>query len=260
MFHVTAVSAAGVSVFYPSHKLLHWLPSHFQNQLQPACQRFLVTNRTENSVWAQLLRLGQYHTSNRRQQQFFMLTSSEADCLVGLEFLENHHLDGFFFGKWRPYLNSETILSFRRRKPTWKRPTYNVRVVAQETTVVTASNDAVILFEFTNQTFPGKYEGFFELSRILREMPFVSSESEDTIPARVFKPVEVTVCKCTHLRSISRISGSKIAALSQITVDLPDGANGSTLEKSNTKEVCNRLSLPWIHQIMQNFARLHAYS
>ena len=108
---VTAVCDTGASVSCISQRLLKRLPVNFQNQLQPAHCRLLAANQAEIPFLGTVT-LPISLASNRYQQQFFVLKSSEADCLLGLDFLEDNHCDALFSSMQLRFPNSQTV--FRR--------------------------------------------------------------------------------------------------------------------------------------------------
>ena len=111
---VTAVCDTGASVSCISQRLLKRLPLNFQNRLQPAHRRLLDASQAEIPV-SGTVTLPISLASNRYQQQFFVLKSSEADCLLGLDFLEDHYCDVFSSMQLR-FPNSQTAPLFHSPK------------------------------------------------------------------------------------------------------------------------------------------------
>ena len=213
----TAVCGTGFSVSCINQWLLERLPPNFQNRLQPAHRRRLAANQAEIPV-SGTVTLPISLASNRYQQQFFVLESSEADCLLGLDFLEDNHCDALFSRMQPRFANSQTVPLFNSRK-TLLDPSEQVKVIARETTVIPAGHEAVILGELLTQIFPEKSEGIFEPSPAfcarLHLLAFSSlCESGEIIPARLINPVEdVTVYKGTSLGSLSVVGSAEIAAM-----------------------------------------------
>ena len=143
---VTAVCDTGASVSCISQRLLKRLPVNFQNRLQPAHRRLLAANQAEIPV-SGTVTLPISLASNRYQQQFFVLKSSEADCLLGLDFLEDHHCDALFSSMQLRFPNSQTVPLFHSRKALSDPSPEQVKVIARETTFIPAGYEAVILGE-----------------------------------------------------------------------------------------------------------------
>ena len=158
---VTAVSDTGAGVSCISNRLLKRFPVNFQNQLQPAHRRLLAANQAEIPV-SGTVTLPISLAGNRDQQQFFVLKSSEADCLLGLDFLEDNHYDALFSSMQLRFPNSQTVPLFHSCKAFSDPPPEHVRVIARETTFIPAGHEAVILGELLTQSFPEKSEGIFE--------------------------------------------------------------------------------------------------
>ena len=160
---VTAVCDTGASVSCNSQRLLKRLPVNFQNQFQPAQRRLLAANQAEIPV-SGAVTLPIALASNRYQQQFFVLKSSEADCLLGLDFLEDNHCDALFSSMQLRFPNSQTDPFFRSRKARSDPFLEQVKVIAREITFIPARHEAVILGELLTQSFPENPEGIFEPS------------------------------------------------------------------------------------------------
>ena len=233
---VTAVCDTGASVSCISQRLLNRLPVNFQNQLQPAHRRLLAANQAEIPV-SGTVTLPISLASNRYQQQFFVLKSSETDCLLGLDFLEDNHCDALFSSMKLRFPNSQTVLLFHSRKAHSDPSPEQVKVIARETTFIPAGYEAVILCELLTQSFPEKSEGIFEPSPAFCEkhqlLAFSSlCESGEMIPARLINPIEdVTVYKGTSLGSFSVVGSAEIAAMNRVIADLPDHPQGQVPDK-----------------------------
>ena len=102
--------------------------------------------------------------SNRFKQQSFVLIFSEADCLLGLNFLDNNHCDAFFPTMHLRFLNSQTVPLFHNRIAPSDPCAEQFNVIARETTFVGAVREAVILNELPTQSFFEKSEGVLEPS------------------------------------------------------------------------------------------------
>ena len=181
-----------------SQRLLRRLPLNFQNRLQSAHCRLLAADQAEIPV-SGTVTLPISLTSNRYQQQFFVLKSLQADCLLGLDFLEDNHCDALFSSIDLRFPNSQTVTLFLSRKSLSEPSPEQVKVFARETTFIPAGHEAVILGELLTQSFPEKSGGIFEPSPAFCEkhqfLAFSSlCESGEMIPARFINPVEdVTV-------------------------------------------------------------------
>ena len=260
-FPVTAVCDTGASVSCISQKLFQRLPGTFQNQLQPAHRRLLAANQAEIPV-SGTVTLPISLASNRYQQQFFVLKSSEAECLLGLDFLEDHQCDALFSSMQLRFPNSQTVPLFHNSKTPTEPSTDQVRVIARETTFIPAGYEAVILGELNTQSFPEKSEGIFEPSPAFCEkyqlLAFSSlCESEEMIPARLINPVEdVTIYKGTTLGTFSVVGQEEIAAMNRVLADLPNGPKGSTPDKYDVKEVLKETKSSLDPEIHAKFAQL----
>ena len=138
-FLVTAVCDTGASVSCISQRLLERLPLNFQNRLQPAHGRLLAANQAEIPVSGTVI-LPISLASHRYQQQFFVLKSSEADCLLGLDFLEDNHCDALFSSMQLRFLKSETVPLLHSRKALSDPSPEQVKVIARETTFIPAGH------------------------------------------------------------------------------------------------------------------------
>ena len=91
-----------------------------------------------------------------------MLKSSQADCLLGLDFLEDNHCDALFPRMQLRFPNSQTVPLFQSRKILPDLYPEQVKVIAGETTSIPARHEAVILGELITHIFPEQSEGLFE--------------------------------------------------------------------------------------------------
>ena len=239
---VTAVCDTGASVSCISQRILKRLPLNFQNRLQPAHRHILVANQAKMPVSGTVI-LPISLASNRYQQQFFVLKSSEADCLLGLDFHEDNHCDALFSSMQLRFPNSQTVPLFHSRKALSDPSSEQVKVIAGETTFIPAGHEAVILGDLLTQSFPENSEGIFEPSPAFCEkhqlLAFSSlCESGEMIPARLINPLEdVTVYKGTSLGSFSVVGSAEIAAMNRVIADLPDQPQGQVTDKYDVKEV-----------------------
>ena len=141
--------------------------------------------------------------SNQYQQQFFVLKSSEADCLLGLDFLEDNHCDAPFSRMKLRFPFSQTVPLPHSRKPLSGPSFEQLQVIARETTFLPAGHEFVILGAPLTQSFSEKSEGNFQTSPDLCEKDQILASrslclSREKIPARLIDPDEdVTVYKGT---------------------------------------------------------------
>ena len=258
---VTAVCDTGASVSCISQRLLKRLPVNFQNRLQPAHRRLLAANQAEIPV-SGTVTLPISLASNRYQQQFFVLKSSEADCLLGLDFLEDNHCDALLSSMQLRFPNSQTVHLFHSRKAHSDPSPEQVKVIARETTFIPAGHEAVILGDLLTQSFPEKSDGIFEPSPAFCEkhqlLAFSSlCESGEMIPARLINPVEdITVYKGTSLGSFSVVGSAEIAAMNRVIADLPAHPQGQVPDKYDVKEVIKQTQSSMDPQIRAQFAQL----
>ena len=151
-----------------------------------------------------------------------MLKSSEADCLLGLDFPEDKQCDALFSSMQLRFPNFQTVRLFHNRKAL-SDPSEQVRVIARETTSI----PAVILRELLTQSSPEKSEGIFEPPPAFCEkyqlLAFSSlGESGEMMPARLINPVEdVTVYKGMSLGNFSAVGSAEIVAMNRVIADLP---------------------------------------
>ena len=117
-----------------------------------------------------------------------MLISSDSECLLVLDFLEDHRIDALFYSMQSHFSNLESILLFQSRKPPSKPPIYNVCVLCDEKTFKEAGCRAVTLNEFTTQNFPYESECNFEPSATISDthqlLAFSSIFDIDNISSR----------------------------------------------------------------------------
>ena len=128
---------------------------------------------------------------------FLVLEASEAECLLGLDFLETHKCDSMF-SEMKLRSNRGTSASlFQRTAPvlSWHCPL--MRVVARETSFIPSSHEAIFLgkIDLDDYTLLQK-AGIFEPSQSFCEKQNVlaintlTELQEDAVPARIINPGE----------------------------------------------------------------------
>ena len=165
---VTAFYDTGASVSCNSQRLSKRLPANFQNQLQPASCLVVAANQAELLVPG-TVNLPISLTSNGRQQQFFVMESSEADFSLGLHFLEDNHCDVFSSSMQLRFPISQTVPLFHNRKTLSELSSEQINVTARETAFISAVHAAVILCELLTHSFLKKFEDISEPSPGFRE-------------------------------------------------------------------------------------------
>ena len=232
---VTTVFDTGASVSCISRRLLERLPLNFQNRLQPAHRQLLDANQAEKPV-SDTVTLPMSLATKRYQQQFFVLKSSEADCPLGLDLLEDHHCHPLFSSMQLRFPNSQTVPLFHSRKALSDPSPEQVRVIARETTFIPAGHEAVILGELLTQSFPKKSDGIYKPAPAFckkNQLLDLRSlcESGEKIPARLIHPDEdVTVYKGTSLGSFSVVGPAEFAAMNRVIADLPNDPQGQVVK------------------------------
>ena len=258
---VIAVCDTGASVSCISYNLLQRLPSNFQRPLQQAHRRLLAANQAEIPVMGTVT-LPISLASTRFLQQFFVLKSSDADCLLGLDFLEDNECDALFSSMQLRFPNSKTVPLFHNHNASSQPSTDSVRVIAVETTFIPAGHEAVILGELSSQRFTEKSEGIFEPSSAFCEKHQVLSfsslcESEELIPARLICPVtDVTVHKGTTLGTYSVVDSEDVAAINRVITNLPETPHGSIPDKYDINELLKQSELSLDPKTQAEFAQL----
>ena len=258
---VTAVCDTGASVSCISQRLLKRLPLNFQNQFQPARCRLLAAKEAEIPV-SGTVTLPISLASNRYQQKFFVSKSSEADCILALDFLEDNHCDALFSSMQLRFPISQTVLLFHTRRALSDPSLEQVKVIARETTFIPAGHDAVIMGELLTQSFPEKSGVIFEPSTTFREKHQILAfnslcKSGEMITARLINPVEdVTVSKGTSLGSFSVVGSAEIAALNRVITDLLDHPQVQVPDNYDIKELIKQTQSSMGPQIRAQFAQL----
>ena len=165
---VTAVCDVGASVSCSSQWFLKRFPVNFQNQLQPAYRQLSAANQAETPV-SGTVTLPTSLASNRYQQQLFVLKSSEAGCLLGVDFFEDNHCDAPFSSMQLRFPNSQTFPLFQSCKVLSDASVEQVKAIARETTFIPSCHEALILVEPLTQSFPEKSDGDFQASHAFCE-------------------------------------------------------------------------------------------
>ena len=91
-----AVCDTGASVSCLSPKVFIRLPQKIQSSLKPCSQRLLAANQGEIKVKGEVT-VEMKKASMTFRHTFLVLEASEAECLLGLDFLETHKCDPIFF-------------------------------------------------------------------------------------------------------------------------------------------------------------------
>ena len=258
---VIAVCDTGASVSCIIQQLFGQLPVTFSTELQTAHRRLLAANQGEIPVLGTVT-LSISFASNRYQQQFFVLKTSEADCLLGSDFLEDHQCYALFSSMQFRLPNPKIVPLFHSREVFSVPPTDFVRVIGLETTFRPAGQEAFVLGALITQRFPAKAEGIFEPSPAFCEkcqlLAFSSPcEPGETIPAHLINSVEdVRVYKGTTLRNFSLVGSKELAAMNRVIADLPDCPQGQVLDKFDIKEVLIQTQSSMNPNILEKFAKL----
>ena len=163
---VIAVSDTGASVSCISQQLFDQLPVTFLTQLQTAHRQRSAGNQAETRVLGTVT-LHVSLASNRYQEQYFVLKTSEADCVLGLDFLEDHQCDALFSSMQLRFPNSERVALFHSREIPSVPPTNFVHVIALEITFVPVGHEAVFVGAPIIPRFGAEAEGNFDPSRFL---------------------------------------------------------------------------------------------
>ena len=143
-FPLDAVCDTGASVSCLSPKVFVRLPTKIQLSLKPCSNRLLASNQGKIKVKGDVtveLKIA----SMTFRQTFFLLEASEAECLLGLDFLETHKCDPMFF-EMKVRSNRDTSAKlFHRTAPvqSWHYPV--MRVVARESSFIPSGHEAFIL-------------------------------------------------------------------------------------------------------------------
>ena len=191
-----AVCDTGASVSCLSPKVFVRLPPQIQSSLKPCSKRLLAANQGEIKVKGEVT-VEMKIASMTFRHTFLVLEASEAECLLGLDFLETHKCDPMF-SEMKLRLNRDTSVNlFHRTAPvqSWHYPV--MRVVARETSFIPSGHEAIILgkIDLDDHTLLTK-AGIFEPSQYFCDKQNVlafntlSELQEDAIPARIINPGE----------------------------------------------------------------------
>ena len=191
-----AVCDTSASVSCLSPKLFVCLPPKIQSSLKQCSKRLLAANQSEIrikgevTVEIKIASMTFLHT-------FLVLEASEAECLLGLDYLETQKCDPMF-SEMKLRLNRSTSANFFDRTApvrSWHYPV--MRVVARETSFTPSGHEAIILgkIDLDDHTLLQK-AGNFEPSQTFCDKQNVlafntlSELQEDAIPARMINLVE----------------------------------------------------------------------
>ena len=191
-----AVCDTGASVSCLSPKVFVRLPPKIQSSLKPCAKRLLAANQGEIRVKGEVT-VEMKIASMTFRHTFLVLEASEAECLLGLDFLETHKCDPMF-SEMKLRLNQSTsAVLFHRTAPvqSWNYPV--MRVVARETSFIPSGHEAIIPGENDLDVHILLTEaGIFEPSQSFCDKQNVlafntlSELQEVAIPARIINPGE----------------------------------------------------------------------
>ena len=141
---VDAVCDTGASVFCLSPRVFARLPPKIQLSLKPCSKWLLAANQGKIKVKVEVT-VEMKKASMTLRRTFVVLEASEAECLLGLDFLEAHKCDPMF-SEMKLRLNRGTSANiFHPTAPvqSWHHPV--MRVVARETSFIPYGHEAIIL-------------------------------------------------------------------------------------------------------------------
>ena len=191
-----AVCDTGASVSCLSPKVFVRLPPKIKSSLKPCSKRLLAANQGEIKVKGEIT-VEMKIASMTFRHTFLVLEASEAECLLGLDFLETHKCDTMF-SEMKLRLDRDTSAKlFHRTAPvqSWHYPV--MRVVARETSFIPSGHEAIILgkIDLDDHNLLTK-AGIFEPSQSFCDKQNVlafntlSGLQEDAIPVRIINPGE----------------------------------------------------------------------
>ena len=191
-----AVCDTSASVSCLSPKVFVRLPPKRQLSLKPCSIRLLAANEGEIRVKGEVT-VEMKIASMTFRHTFLVLEASEAECLLGPDFLETHKCDPMF-SEMKLRLNRDTSANlFHRTAPvqSWHYPV--MRVVARETSFIRSGHETIILgkIDLDDDSLLTK-AGIFEASQSFCDKQNVlafntlSELQEDAISARVINPGE----------------------------------------------------------------------
>ena len=159
-----ALCDTGASVSCLSPKVFVRLPPKIQSSLRPCSNRLTATDQVEVKVNGEIT-VEMKIVSRTFWRTFLVLEASEAECLLGLDFLETHKFDTMFSERKLRLNRGIATNLFYRTAPvqSWHYPV--IRVVARETWYIPSGNEAIILgkTDLEDHTFLTK-AGIFEPS------------------------------------------------------------------------------------------------
>ena len=139
-----AVCDTGASVSCLSPKVCIRLPQKIQSSLKPCSKRLLAANQGKIKVKGEVT-VEIKIASMTFRHAFFVLEGSEAESLLGPDFLETHKCDPMF-SEIKLRLNRNTSANLFHRTAlvqSWHYPV--MRVVARETSFIPSGHEAIIL-------------------------------------------------------------------------------------------------------------------
>ena len=189
-----AVCDTGGSVSCLSPQVFNSLPPKLLSYLTSCPKRILAANqgeirvKGEATVWMKIASMIFWHI-------FLVLEASEAEFLLGTDFLETHRCDYMFSEMKLRFNRGSSAYFFHRTAPvqSWHYPV--VKVVARETFFIPSGHEATILgkIDLDDHTLLKKAE-IFEPSQSfcdkqnLLAVNFLCELQEDAIPARILNP------------------------------------------------------------------------
>ena len=191
-----AVCDTGASVSCLNSKVFFRLPPKIQSSLRPCSKLLLAAIPVEIRVKGEV-KFEMKMAAMTFQHIFLVFETSEADSLLGFDFLETHKSDPMSF-ELKLRLNRNTSANlFHRTAPvhSWHYPV--MRVVARETSCIPSGHEAIILdkFDLDDHTLLTK-AGIFEPSQsFCDKQNFLAFNTlpelqEDAIPACIINPGE----------------------------------------------------------------------
>ena len=191
-----AVCDTGASVSCLRPKVFIRFPQKIQSSLKPCSKRLLAANQGEIKVKGEVT-VEMKIASMTFRHAFLVLETSEAECLLGLDFFETHKYDPMF-PEMKLRLNRGTSPSlFHGTAPvqSWHYPV--LRVVVRETSFIPSGHEAIIpgkidLDDHTLLTKAGIFEPsqcFCDKQKVLA-FNTLSELQEDAIPACIINPGE----------------------------------------------------------------------
>ena len=134
-----AVSDTGESVSCLSAKIFVRLPPNIQSSLKPCSKRFLAANQGEIRVKGEVT-VETKIASMTCRHTFLVLKASEAECLLGLDFIVTQKCDPMF-SEVKSRLNQGTSTNFFHRTApvqSWHYPV--MRIVVREISLIPSNH------------------------------------------------------------------------------------------------------------------------